>query len=202
MKYLLHVILFSLLFQTTLTASSWEQIKEIDEIFLYEKQEVNFDFSQFKGEVLLHHDVKTITSTIMRPLSYPQWLGNCIRAKRLFTATLKVHMLTQPPWPLEERQVIVKIKKKVHDKHVMITFNSIASQHYFTKDEAIWFDFLNAQFTLVPVGENETIVRLELAAHPGGNVPQYLVNMTGWMIPYESLRDLRDYIDETHSKEL
>ena len=196
MKIFLYLHVIVLL--TTLSAAPWQKIKDVDDIHLYEKQEPNFDFSQFKGEGLVHHNVDTIVSTIMRPLSYPNWLGNCTSAKRLFTATLKVHMLTQPPWPLKERQVILKVKKKKHDGFVMITFNSITPQDYFTKSDAVWFKFLNAQFTLVPVSENETVVRLELAAHPGGNIPQYLVNMTGWMIPYESLRDLRTYLNEIH----
>ena len=198
MKSLVYVSFFLLFFHSTLLSAPWEAIKEIDDIFIYEKEELNFDFSQFKGEVLLNYDADTIESTIMRPLSYPQWLGNCTHSKRLFTATLKVHMLTQPPWPLKERQVIIKIKKKTHKTFTMITFNSIPSQSYFTKTEAVWFEFLNAQFTLVPVSKNQTIVRLELAANPGGNIPQYLVNMTGWMIPYESLRDLRDYLQTIH----
>ena len=200
MRFTLYLTLLTIL--TSLHGAPWQKVKDIDEIHIYEKQEPNFDFSQFKGEVLLHHDVDTIVSTIMRPLSYPNWLGNCTSAKRLFTATLKVHMLTQPPWPLKERQVILKVKKKRHDGFVMITFNSISPQDYYTKSDAIWFKFLNAQFTLVPISERETIVRLELAAHPGGSIPQYLVNMTGWMIPYESLRDLRNYLNNLHKENL
>jgi len=201
MQFILNLLLFLLLLNSSSSAAEWEKVKAKDSITLYEKKENKFNFSQFKGEVLLEHPVHRIVNTIMRPLSYPLWLADCVYAKRLFTATLKVHMITQPPWPLEQRQVLLKVKKKKHDGFTMITLNSITPQFYFRKSDAIWFEFLNAQFTLVPISKNQTVVRLELAAHPGGSIPQFLIDKTGWMIPYQSLRDLKNYINKIHKKE-
>lgn len=197
MKQYLFLLLIPLMLYSKIN-EDWNQIVEREHITIYEKREERFNFSQFKGETSLPYSVQQISKVIMRPLSYPEWLADCIHAKRLFTATLKVHLITQPPWPLKPRQVNVIIKKKKRGESTVITFNSLHQQTCIKNYNAIWFNFLHAEFTLLPQGKNRTLIRLELAADPGGYIPNFLVDATGWMIPYQSLRDLRNYLQRYH----
>lgn len=196
MKYLFFLLVPILLLSSS--DEDWKKVTSKDNITVYEKKERRFNFSQFKGEMFVPYSVKEISRVIMRPTSYPEWLADCIHAKRLFTATMKVHLITQPPWPLKPRQVNVIIKKKKRANTTVITINSIKLRSCIKKYDAIWFNFLHAEFTLIPMSDNSTVIRLELAADPGGNIPLFLVDATGWMIPYQSLRDLRNYLNNHH----
>lgn len=197
MKQYLFLLLIPIVLYSNID-ESWKKILNKENIIVFEKKEERFNFSQFKGETILPFSVKHISRVIMRPLSYPEWLADCIHAKRLFTATLKVHLITQPPWPLKARQVNVIIKKKKRANNTVITLNSTHLQTCIKEYDAIWFNFLHAEFTLIPKGKNETLVRLELAADPGGYIPDFLIDATGWMIPYQSLRDLKNYLQQHH----
>ncbi len=170
---------------------AWEEFKNLDEIKIYKKYEEKFKFVQFKAETTMPFSISTVSSTIMDHTTYTSWLSDCIKTDRKKD---QIYFLLQPPWPLSKRQVWAEIKKHEYPKRQLITLHSLDTK--VSSENAIWFNYLYAEFALDDLGKNKTRLTLSLVGDPRGSIPLWIVNFVAWEIPYKSLLSLKSYLQE------
>ena len=171
---------------------AWQEYKEIDNIRIYKKHDKKFKFVQFKADLLISSSIEQVSRVILDTRTYTSWLSDCIEAKPLEE---NIYLRMQPPWPLNQRQVIAKLEVQDYGKRRKISLISL--NEHSTNSSAIWFNYLYAEFILEQGDNNQTKVTLSLLGDPGGYPPSWIVNLMAWKIPYQSLRDLNIYLQKS-----
>lgn len=157
------------------------------------------DTSKFKS-IRAEFLVRCSTSELIRHVTdiahYPNWQFNTAKAsiiKIVHSNEIIYHTYIDAPWPVEDRDMTVRMKWLVSDSVTIITANSEPELLAQEKD-FIRVPFSHSTWTIHPMANGQLRVVYEMLIDPGGHVPAWLVNWVCAQAPYESFRDLRKRI--------
>lgn len=104
-------------------ASDWEMIAKENGVIVKQKEVEGRDLPIFQGTTLINANVVDILAVMNDTASNTAWMHNCAEARQLQKVdeyNRVVYNRTDAPWPVDDRDVVVKSK-------VTINFKSIAS---------------------------------------------------------------------------
>jgi len=129
--------------------------------------------------------------------NYIHWQYNMVEAimvKRLNDHEMIYRSLIDAPWPLEDRELLVKFSlNRIVPNQLSFTINSI-TYDYPLKDGVIRVPFSQASWQVTRQGTS-LLVKYTLNIDPGGYVPPLLVNLAMAEGPFESFRNLKKLIE-------
>lgn len=124
--------------------------------------------------------------------NYTTWQYNVVQAYAMDSVgenNLSYRALIDAPWPVENRETIVRMKVAETDTAMHITINEIAHEAP-VPDNFVRVPFFRAQWVIVPKG-NVLHVTYSLRIDPGGYVPAWLVNIAMADGPFQSFKNLK-----------
>ncbi len=160
-------------------------------------------FKQFKGAVQINAPIDAVVNLIQDTEQLPEWYYNTVSAKRLQSMgpnqSLK-YAITKTPWPVTDRDsVVLGTKTFSEDGTITITLEGRPDE-YPLQENLIRIPKLSGYWRITPTSTSSTHVEFMVAAEPGGEIPSWLANSMVIDMPFYTLRNLREKLENSTRK--
>lgn len=175
--------------------SSWEKIKEKDNVIVYAQEVDGSGIIKVKTEVVIDAGMQVIQA-IIDDVSYrPKWVPYLSGSRILkeYSATEKLeYSLFAAPWPASDRDFIYRQRLLYKDgKKIIFVMNVEENSLMPEQDGIVRADMIESQYTLTTLDNKKTKVELIFYADPKGWLPDWLINKIQQILPYIMLRNLK-----------
>ncbi|MEL6179291.1 MAG: START domain-containing protein [Myxococcota bacterium] len=185
----------------------WEKIAKERGVTVWEKEVPGRDLPVFRGVTVMKERMVDILAVLDDPEGATEWVHNCT-ANRLIKRTNGLdrilYTLTDAPWPVADRDVVVdaRVKLNTKRKEVTIAFKSVDGKKYNLNEVAdvVRMPKLKGYYKLRILDENRTRVEYVVDADPGGSLPAWLVTQASRDLPLETLVELRKQVKKTKGR--
>lgn len=126
--------------------------------------------------------------------NYHTWMPRCTKSRlvaRLSDSEFIVHMHFDAPWPVKDRDCVVRVKVIKDTSTGAITITQTSEPKYIKEqDDVVRITQLVSTWKLVPKDGGTEVVN-EYASNPGGNIPDWMVNTESVDQPMQTFENLQ-----------
>ena len=199
MKKALVVTLLVLSAAALWAQGEWSLVRNSDGIRVFTRPSENSSLDQFMGKTFVDARLEVVVELIRDVDAQPQWMADCIEArvvKKYTEEDILVYNVTRAPWPVSNRDVVVRSKGGIDVKSgkVSIIFNAVKDSPVPPRSGIVRMTDLLGQWHLKKVGEDKTEVTYIMRANPAGNIPASIANMTSKSIPFRTLSNMKQMV--------
>jgi hypothetical protein len=156
------------------------------------------------------HEVKLVTS-IQSSLSgiiqlfnevdnYPRWgykVTSSKLVKKVSDQEMYYHSKFDFPWPMDDRDVVMHTKLFQDSKTKAIYSTSVASPKTVGEEKGfVRITNSTTKWTLIPGTNGWVYVEYYVSSSPGGNIPDWLVNMAIDVGPRETIKNMKTILKQ------
>jgi len=183
----------------------WTYLDNDDGIDVWTQEVPGKELPGFRGQVIIEASMQHILDEMMDSKHHTDWMyriKESVVLKELSKNDAIVYSRTSAPWPVWDRDVILKVGYNYNaDKsHLIMRFKNIDSDLRKVPEEVIRMPYLNGFYKMWKVGDNKTKVLYEVEADIGGSIPKWLSKKASKDLPYITLSALRDRVMERAKK--
>lgn len=172
--------------------------KQKDEIKVYTCKSDTSKFRSLRAEFVIERTtVKELEAFLFDIPNYVNWQYNATEAKlleQLDSQSMIYRLVIDAPWPVDNRELIVKFAVQKETEQVKFTMNTVPFDYPLGGD-VIRVPFSQARWEVTPI-HNDLHVKYFMNINPGGYVPPMLVNIAMAEGPYQSFRNLKRLISK------
>jgi hypothetical protein len=182
----------------------WSTLTKEAGITVTTRTEKGRQFPTFRGTGRVKADLWKIIAIIQDASKHTQWLHQCSEGgmlKRVDEMTQIVYNRIDAPWPVKDRDVVLRGKIDFINpaKEVKIRFRAINSGLKKKPSDVVRMPVLEGHWYLVSMGPGKTLVEYQVNADPGGELPAWVVEQGSKELPLFTLRNLRKQATKTGS---
>ena len=184
-------------------SQAWTLISDRDGIQVYFRHTEQSRLKTFRGVTRIRQSDEFAAIAMMEDYdSYPRWLHMIDHAEELGRAgplTRWIRVTTRLPWPLQDREAIVKsqIIQKVSPQEESLTIlNTNAADFLPHNPDYVRFPEVYSRMTATRLGNGEHELVYEVVLDPGGYIPDWLVNLLMRDTPFFTLQKIRRMMAE------
>lgn len=177
-----------------------------DWVFKNEKEGVKVYYRKTSDiyELKLVTSLKVPLSGLVLLLSevdnYPKWgykVSESKELKKVSDVETYYYSKLDFPWPLDDRDIIVRSTMEQDPVTRKVVATSIAQPDYLPGNKGV-VRMRNARttWTLIPGAGGWTYVEYHIYSDPGGSLPDWLVNMALDVGPRETIKNIRNFIQQ------
>ncbi len=156
-------------------------------------------------EIKLVTSLKTTLSGLVHLLSevdnYPSWGYKVVEArllKRVSDTEMFYYSRLDFPWPLADRDMVMHTTlRQDPTTHRIISTSTAVPNYVPVVADVVRITEARTQWTLVPGSGGWLYVEYYLHSNPGGNIPDWVVNMAIDVGPRETIKGLRNLLPQT-----
>ena len=198
--------IFTLLFVTLLSPSFFFAQNTEGWVFKNEKEGVKVFYRKTSDvyELKLITSLKVSVSGLVTLLSevenYPKWgykVAESRELKKVSEWETYYYSRLDFPWPLDDRDIVVRSRMEQDPVTRRITATSIAVPDYLPVNKGV-IRMSNARttWTILPGAGGWTYVEYYIYSDPGGSLPDWLVNMALDVGPRETIKNIRNFVQQ------
>ncbi len=185
----------------------WRMVKNSDGIRVFTRPLADSSLDEFKGVAMINASLEVVAELIRDVNAQPEWMADCIEArvvKKYSDEDMLVYNVTRAPWPVSNRDVVVRSRGRVDPKSgkVSITFKAVDEPSVPKKSGHVRITDLLGQWHLKKEGDDKTSVVYIIRANPGGSIPASIANMTSKNIPHRTLLNMKKMVQKEKYREL
>ena len=179
----------------------WDLKKEGEGIFVYTKSVPGFEYKAIKVYANFNTSMSSIIAVLKDVPAYTSWVYICKESNNLkkLSETEEYYFTeTAPPWPLRNRDVVVKstFSQDPVTKIVTSRFVAVEDESYPEVDGLVRIKEMEGEYVLMPQDDGSIDIHYQLKANPAGLLPVWLVNMTIANGPFQSFLKLKTKVSE------
>jgi len=183
----------------------WQYLERDDGIDVWKLDIPGKELPGFRGQVIINASMQHILDEMMDAEHHTEWMYRMKEStvlEELSTNSAIVYSRTTAPWPVWDRDVIIKVgyNFNVDRSHLIMTFKSIDSNKRKLPANVIRMPYLSGFYKMWKVDANKTKVLYEVEADIGGSIPKWLAEKASKDLPYITLSRLRDRVMERAKK--
>jgi hypothetical protein len=195
-------ITLTLLVGILMSQDDWKLVADEDGVEVSELEVEGRSMPIFRGVVDMDGGLYEVLAVIHDADNHTEWMANCKDARLLRSESKTVsyvYNLTNAPWPVSDRDVIVRTEIVVVDpnREVHAFFRSTGNDLMDPVKGVVRMEHLEGHYKLWALDADHTRVEYQADADPGGRIPTWLVRSTTRDTPLWTLRDLRKRVTET-----
>lgn len=179
-------------------ADDWKYAKSGDGVFAYTRPVANSGFKEYKVETQVQATLSQVVAVLMSVKDMPEWVDRCTEAAILkeMSATESVsRVVTSSPMPLKDREVIAHGKLSQHPKTKVVTLVSTGRPDFLPENPRyVRVKELRGLWILEPKEGGTVHIKMIGHTDPGGIIPAAIANQFVVMIPFKTIKNLRDQI--------
>jgi len=198
------IVSFSFLF-TLLAAQKndgWELKNNKDGVKVYFKKTA--DVHEIKLITSLHTSLSGIVQLLSEVEHYPLWGYKILESKLLKKVSdTEVYYYTKLdfPWPLNDRDIIMHTHLTQDPVTKKIITTSVAVPDYLPENkDVVRIQQANTRWTLLPGTGGWPYIEYYIYTNPGGNLPDWLINMAIDVGPRETIKAMRTLLQQEKYK--
>ncbi|KZZ49881.1 hypothetical protein A3758_13600 [Oleiphilus sp. HI0118] len=191
--------LFSALLLTSTISFAWTLEEDDNGIKVFTQEIEGSDFKAFKGEMNAQAQLDEVLDIIRDVESMDEWLHECVASQIMEKTSdeeLIVYQETSAPWPVTDRNFVLKMK--VHRAEdglsAKINFSALVEPEV-ANDDCVRVTELTGSWTLTQTSDSNVHVVYQTSADPAGDVPSWLANAFVVDQPYNTLLNLRNRVE-------
>lgn len=202
----LKTIFFLLITALCLTSfaqkNSWQLQKETEGVKIYTRKNATTGLLELQMTSVISGKSLASFAALFRDInSYTNWVYSCKEAKhlkQLSETELLYYIKSSFPWPLSDRDFVVKNHVWQDKKTFALHSKSIAQNDYLSVNNGVVrVTKFMAEWVITPVANGKFSLQYTFSSDPGGSVPDWLVNM---FIDYGPLKTIKA-LEATAQKE-
>lgn len=180
----------------------WSLARDRSDIKVWTRTIPDYPIRGFKAVTVVKSSLSGLISLIMDTERADQWIYRTMRVDVLKRddekSTFVIRVVTDFPWPLSNRDVIVAGRMSQDDKTgtVIVSSRSLVSPQYPPLDEFVRMPDIDGNWIFRPLGKGLVEVTMQGRADPGGSIPPSVVNLIIHETPYRTLQGLRRMISD------
>ncbi len=199
MKKMIVVSLMVMAASALVAQAEWRVVKNSDGIRVFTRPSANSSLDEFMGRTVVDAKIEVVVELIRDVDAQPQWMADCIEArvvKKYSEEDLLVYNVTRAPWPVSNRDVVVRSRGGVDVKSgkVSIIFSAVKDSPVPERSGVVRMTDLLGQWHLKKTGDDKTEVTYIMRANPAGNIPASIANMTSKAIPFRTLTKMKEMV--------
>jgi len=199
--FCLFLLLFSAIIAVPVQNNKpWEYSRTISDVKIFQRPGITKGIHEFLAITLLNISSASIKKIVMDIPANRYWMADCIHSEyiaELNTGETIAYYITAPPWPVSKRDSIIKIKTVTESGRTIFRMSSLskgeAEKYKSLHPDYVRIYTMEGEVTLSENGNGQTEVKFSAAGESGGDVPDFIVRMGGWVIPFKTLTGLRKY---------
>lgn len=197
MKYIIFLGLSLLLSNPAYTqkAGPWELKKEKKDIKVYVRDSPDSPIKQLKMKFTVEASMSAIVLLLQDVAAIPDWVYKCPEAYHLkkINATEEIYYNRMDfPWPLDDRDLIVKNTMKQDPITKVVRSESFNEPTYIPKKEGlIRIPKLHLWWEFTPRDNGLVEVEYFLSSDPGGLIPAWMINLAIDQGPTQTVKAFR-----------
>ncbi len=175
-------------------------------VFKNEKEGVKVYYRKTSDvyELKLITSLKVSLSGLVTLLSevdnYPKWgykVSESRELKKVSDWETYYYSKLDFPWPLDDRDIVVRSRIDQDPITRRITASSVAVSDYLPVNKGVVrMDNAHTTWTLLPGPGGWTYVEYYIYSNPGGSLPDWLVNMALDVGPRETIKNIRSFVQQ------
>jgi hypothetical protein len=196
MRIVLAILLLCLT-QTTFAQPNWQLQKDEQGIKVYTSENATTGVKAVKVEVEFTQPIDEISTIIMDVPGFPNWIYGCIEStiiSRQSDSIILYRHVTDAPWPFEDRDQISKFTK-TKNKSGSITIASASQPGFPEREGFVRITQSSASWVLSPQKNGTVKTVYNLSFDPGGNIPDWMVNVFITDGPFQTFMTLKKMLE-------
>lgn len=178
--------------------SDWKLAKSGDGVEIYTRDREEEKIKEFRAITTVQQPQKQIENLLEDIEAYPSWQDNCEESeviKRIDKETVIGRYTSSTPFPFSDRDIVLKMTKQPQSDGRMVYQIENAATSIEERKNFVRIPRAGGRWELESKGESATLVTYQFYADPGGNVPNWLVNMFIVQGPYNSFRQMKELLE-------
>ena len=194
------ILFFSMVLFNSVTAQSWDFVKEQDGIKIYTRQEPGKALKSYKGVTDINAPAEKVFALIEDVNNTDWWDKNLNQIKVLLYEKYKraqYYLVYDLPWPVVDRDLCVDVIATfdVETSVGKVTAVPLAGRVPENHDK-IRIKEYRQTWTVTPAGVAQAHVVLEGYVDPAGNIPDWVSNMLINTSPIKIISGLRKQLEK------
>ncbi|MBK7147820.1 MAG: hypothetical protein IPH78_03125 [Bacteroidetes bacterium] len=193
---LLAIFLLLTAFKTRQQANEWIYEREKKGIKVFTKKSKWGHFRDSKATMVVSTSVADMEKMLTDFDNYSNWIPRCKAARvvaRLSDNEFITHMTFNSPWPVADRDCVMRIKV-TRDAKGVVTITQTSEPKYLKESEGVVrIQQMTGLWKLIPVANGTEVIN-EYSTNPGGNIPDWLTNTQSVEAPMETFESLKEHV--------
>ena len=191
-------------FPAAVRASPWKAEMTEQGLTVSTREVPGRDLPLVKAEGTIAENMYDLLAVLNDVRRHTEWMVSISRSELLARPSefdLLVYFFFDAPWPVSNRDAVVRIKVlRSQSGHAVMVSMKGSSSRQRPPGSAIRAPRLNATARLRMLGRGLTWVRYEIDIDPGGWLPRWLVRWLLRRLPLKTLRRLRKQVRKTRGQ--
>ena len=189
---------------TSTFSLAWNLEEDDEGIKVFTQEIEGSDFKAFKGEMSMQAELDEVLAVIRDVESMDEWLHECSASQIMETRSddeMIVYQETSAPWPVSDRNFVLKMKVNRADdgRSAMVNFTALVEPEV-SNDDCVRVTELNGSWTLTQADDETLNIVYQTSADPAGDIPSWLANAFVVDQPYNTLLNLRERVQSKRQK--
>ncbi|EQA46958.1 polyketide cyclase/dehydrase [Leptospira broomii serovar Hurstbridge str. 5399] len=182
---------------------AWDLAKEKNGVTVHTRNVEGSELKEFRGKTKVKASLNSVLALLDDNPSYTTWLKDCKKSEAIKILNPKeryIYILNGVPWPLDDRDFIVHSTFSLDKATGAVTYTlRPAANSIVPEKKGIVRGKIKGYWKFVPKGD-EVEVTYQVHSEPGGSIPSSIANFVVVDIPYETLRKMKDKLEEPKYK--
>jgi hypothetical protein len=173
----------------------WELRKDKDGIQVYTREHESSGILEYKAISVIDADLDQLIEIINDVDDYPSWTANCKTAEIyevIDDSTRIEYLTTAVPWPLADRDVVLKYMAIKHTEDYYEAILSAEPEAVPEQDKYVRITISEGSWIFRKINEEQVEIFHQFYSDPGDGIPKWIVNMFIVSGPYKTLLNLKD----------
>jgi hypothetical protein len=162
--------------------ATWELQRNEQGIMVYTRPHAGTTIKEIRVVNTVKTSLSAFTAFLIDTKNYPSWIYSCKEARTLKTVSpLEIfqYNVTSVPIPFHNRDLIVELSISQDPKTKIITTESISKPDFMpTIDGMERIKEYYSHYKVTPLDSGFVKIEMEMFVEPGGNIPNWLINVT------------------------
>lgn len=184
---------------------SWRLEKDAKGIKVYTKLENGEVLAKVKIRSNITHSMSSVVALFLDVPGMTSWVYNCGKSniiERISDTEMVNYQLIKAPWPVSDRDMVVKMQVIQDPKTKVVKVHSVSVPDYIPEvSGVVRIPKMESTYHLVPLADGTIELDYYLHFDPGGLVPEWLVNSSIVLGPYNSTEKMLEKIRQDRYQE-
>jgi hypothetical protein len=173
----------------------WILRKESKGIKIFTRKVNQEGLREFKAITVMQVPIHTLEVVLDDEQTHPQWHASAhtVELIEVLSPNEKiVHYTADLPWPINDRDMVIQIKKETKKSRISYYLSSVPTKIE-EQEDYVRMEVAGGSWQLTRASSTSTQITYRFFANPEGSLPGWVINYFMVSSPYETLLDLSHF---------
>lgn len=178
---------------------NWKLSRDQNGIRIYTRHVEGYAIDELRTQVTVNAPMNAVVAAITDADRYSEWIYSCTYSSvlnKISETEQYQYQVNDLPYPFSDRDIAIHFKIWQDAQTKKVYTSSVAVADYIpAKEGLVRLPVFVGGYEITPLAGGAISINYQVRFDPGGNIPDWLVNMFIVKAPYESTVRLRELIE-------